>query len=84
MRAWYYFIIVLRANNEIMYSSRGSIQTPLLDKAFVIQGGESVSPTAIPRNGTADEVAQTVLFLLSDASSFTTGAIYTVDGGWHC
>ncbi|KAJ9271475.1 hypothetical protein DTO212C5_2267 [Paecilomyces variotii] len=62
----------------------GSIQTPLLDKAFVIQGGESVSPTAIPRNGTADEVAQTVVFLLSDASSFTTGAIYTVDGGWHC
>ncbi|PLB40817.1 SDR family NAD(P)-dependent oxidoreductase [Aspergillus candidus] len=60
----------------------GSIQTPLLDKAKVIQGGESANPTIIPRNGTADEVAQSVLFLLSDASSYSTGMVLNVDGGW--
>jgi len=41
-------------------------------------------PHAIQRLGTADEVAQTVLFLLSDASCYTTGAVYSVDGGWDC
>lgn len=41
-------------------------------------------PQAIQRLGTADDVAQTVLFLLSDASSYTTGAVYSVDGGWDC
>lgn len=61
----------------------GSIQTPLLDKASQIQGGISAPPTAIPRIGTAEEVAQTVVFLLSDAASYTTGQIVSVDGGWE-
>ena len=33
------------------------------------------------RPGTADEVAEAIVFLLSDASSFTTGAILRVGGG---
>ncbi|KAF9892970.1 hypothetical protein FE257_000562 [Aspergillus nanangensis] len=60
----------------------GSIQTPLLEQARVIQGELSAIPTAIPRNGTADEVAQSVVFLLGDTSSYTTGTILSVDGGW--
>ncbi|KAJ5766954.1 uncharacterized protein N7511_004570 [Penicillium nucicola] len=60
----------------------GSIQTPLLDIAKEIQGSIAPPPTAIPRIGTAEEVAQTVVFLLSDAASYTTGQIVSVDGGW--
>jgi 3(or 17)beta-hydroxysteroid dehydrogenase len=33
------------------------------------------------RMGTADEVANMILFLASDESSFTTGAEFMVDGG---
>ena len=33
------------------------------------------------RTGTADEVAQTVLWLCSDQSSFITGAVIPIDGG---
>ena len=33
------------------------------------------------RAGTADEVAHAVLYLLSDAASYTTGAILNVSGG---
>jgi len=36
------------------------------------------------RLGTAEEVASCILWLLSDASSFTTGAAVTVDGGMSC
>ena len=37
--------------------------------------------TPLARNGAAEEVAQAALFLASDASSFTNGAILDVNGG---
>ncbi len=37
--------------------------------------------TPLARNGTAEEVAQAVLFLASDAASFLTGVILDVNGG---
>jgi NAD(P)-dependent dehydrogenase (short-subunit alcohol dehydrogenase family) len=36
---------------------------------------------ALQRGGEADEVAAAALYLASDASSFTTGAILKIDGG---
>jgi 3-oxoacyl-[acyl-carrier protein] reductase len=37
--------------------------------------------TPLQRNGTAQEVAQAVVFLASDASSFITGALLDINGG---
>lgn len=37
--------------------------------------------TPLGRHGTPDEIAQSVLYLASDQSSYTTGSMLTVDGG---
>lgn len=37
--------------------------------------------TPLGRNGRADEVAATVVFLASDASRFMTGALLDINGG---
>jgi NAD(P)-dependent dehydrogenase (short-subunit alcohol dehydrogenase family) len=37
---------------------------------------------AMKRFGEADEVAAAALYLASDESSFTTGVVLPVDGGW--
>ncbi len=38
--------------------------------------------TLLRRNGTPDDVATAALYLVSDASSWVTGKILEVDGGW--
>jgi NAD(P)-dependent dehydrogenase (short-subunit alcohol dehydrogenase family) len=43
---------------------------------------EIAGHTPMNRLGTVEEIAKTIAFLLSEDSSFTTGAVYTVDGGW--
>lgn len=40
-----------------------------------------VMPNALQRRGTTEEVAKVIMFLLSDGSSFITGAMQDVTGG---
>lgn len=41
-----------------------------------------VSRQPIGRIGKTEEIAQLALYLASDASAYTTGAIHIIDGGW--
>jgi 2-keto-3-deoxy-L-fuconate dehydrogenase len=66
----------------------GAIDTPMLRRSFARhtdpEAVREVSRNrhAIKRFGKAEEVAETALHLASDASSFTTGTVMVVDGGW--
>jgi meso-butanediol dehydrogenase/(S,S)-butanediol dehydrogenase/diacetyl reductase len=62
----------------------GVIRTPMTERYF--QDAETSQKIrnihAMGRWGETQEVANAMLFLASEASSFTTGAVLTVDGGW--
>lgn len=73
----------------------GTIQTPLLDIAVKQFAHKSAMPASeiytslnmaqpFGRIGQPEEIAKTVRFLLSDDSSFITGALIAADGGYTC
>jgi NAD(P)-dependent dehydrogenase (short-subunit alcohol dehydrogenase family) len=61
----------------------GYISTPLLSNTLDEEAINSLAGLhPIGRLGTAEEVAEIVLWLSSSKSSFVTGSYYTVDGGY--
>jgi len=66
----------------------GTIATPSLEDRIAAQGGtQAVRDGFVARQpqgrlGTPEEIALLAVYLASDESSFTTGAIHLVDGGW--
>jgi NAD(P)-dependent dehydrogenase (short-subunit alcohol dehydrogenase family) len=63
----------------------GYIRTPMIGPRLRATPEVEVKMAALHalgRLGTADEVAQMVVWLCSDAASFVTGQALTVDGGW--
>jgi NAD(P)-dependent dehydrogenase (short-subunit alcohol dehydrogenase family) len=74
-----------RYNVRVNCICPGVIHTPMVDR---ITGPGGLQPkfiqrsSALGRVGTADEIAQTALFLASDEAPFATGAPFIIDGGW--
>jgi 2-keto-3-deoxy-L-fuconate dehydrogenase len=67
----------------------GTIKTPSLADRVAALGGDQAAAwksftdrQPMGRLGEADEIAALALYLASDESSFTTGAIHIIDGGW--
>lgn len=63
----------------------GVIRTPMVERGFAdnpqfVEATVKLNP--MRRLGESEEVAKAVMWLLSDASSFTNGATITVDGGF--
>ena len=62
----------------------GVIKTPMYDSGIADNPGVVdylMSMVPLRRHGFAEEIAQPLLFLASDASSYITGAIIPIDGG---
>jgi 2-keto-3-deoxy-L-fuconate dehydrogenase len=71
----------------------GTIATPSLEDRIAAQGTRMVGGSDAARHafverqplgrlGTAEEVAALAVYLASDESAFTTGAIHVIDGGF--
>ncbi len=66
----------------------GTVQTPSLEQRLHATGDYEtayknfVARQPMGRLGSAKEMAELALYLASDASSFTTGTINVIDGGW--
>ena len=61
----------------------GFIETPLLREAIPEEDrAHLASRHPMNRLGTPEDVAKAAIWLASDASSFVTGMLFSVDGGW--
>ena len=66
----------------------GAVETPMLARSFARHADPQAAREAVRRRhplgrfGNVEEIAQAALYLISDASSFTTGIEMPVDGGW--
>ncbi|RLE09814.1 short-chain dehydrogenase [Candidatus Aerophobetes bacterium] len=60
----------------------GYMRTPLVDKVFPQYGGEWCSLVPMGRLGDPSEIKGPVLFLASKASSYVTGSVLVMDGGY--
>ena len=62
----------------------GFIETAMTELRLSVPGAreQAIAETPIRRIGTVDDIANGVLFLASDESSFMTGSELVLDGGW--
>ncbi|TXS28937.1 glucose 1-dehydrogenase [Streptomyces sp. ms191] len=60
----------------------GMTYTPMTASVGIERGAGKYPNTPMGRVGEAPEIAGAVVFLLSDAASYVTGAELAVDGGW--
>jgi NAD(P)-dependent dehydrogenase (short-subunit alcohol dehydrogenase family) len=72
----------VRVNAVAPGPTMGGMNTPERLAAHPTNTQRKLNSTAMRRFAEADEIASAVIWLLSDASSYVTGAVMPVDGGY--
>jgi NAD(P)-dependent dehydrogenase (short-subunit alcohol dehydrogenase family) len=67
----------------------GTVDTPSWQQRLAALGGDPVAARKqfegrqpMERLGTAEEIAEAALYLVSDAAGFVTGGVFPIDGGF--
>jgi NAD(P)-dependent dehydrogenase (short-subunit alcohol dehydrogenase family) len=61
----------------------GYIKTPMTDETMKTRYDELMAKVPMHRLGTAEEIAEAVVWMCSDKASFMTGASHIIDGGYY-
>ena len=70
------------ANIRVNAVCPGFIETRMTEGAMQRRGQVIITNTPLHRMGQPGEIAEMVVWLLSERASYVTGAAYNVDGGW--
>ena len=62
----------------------GPIDTPMVKKAEESGRNSKLPNIPMGRVGEPSEVAELICWLLCDGSSYMTGTVQSIDGGWAC
>ena len=60
----------------------GYVETRMTEETMRRRGAAIIAQTPLKRMGAPEEIAEMVVWLLSERASYVTGAAYNVDGGW--
>jgi len=79
---------VIRQGIRVNAICPGTVESPSLEQRIAALGDvekarrDFIARQPMGRLGTPEEIAALALYLASDESSFTTGQIHIIDGGW--
>ena len=76
-------VIVASRNEASCRRAADEIAAATGRRAFAAQLRVANELTALRRAGAPEEVAWAIVYLASDAASYTSGALLRVDGGWQ-
>jgi NAD(P)-dependent dehydrogenase (short-subunit alcohol dehydrogenase family) len=72
-----------RDNIRVNCVNPGYIKTPMTDPTMAERHDMLMAKVPMGRLGVADEIAEAVVWMLSDKASFMTGASHVIDGGYY-